>query len=160
MRKLYGVCKMHQGIDIEVPVGTAVYAAADGTVVFAGEQEDFGKVLTIEHALGDRFYYTYYGHLDHIMVTEGQRVDAGEKIALSGNTGRSTGPHLHFDMSTGRGTGRQAVDICPLLGDPGNCYQETGFECMVASGEGGVRTEIPLPGAVSGKTRAEVRLVV
>ncbi len=160
MRKLFGECKFHRGVDIPLDTGTPVYAAADGTVVFAGVQGDFGKVVTIEHVIDDRTYYTYYGHLYHIFVAEGKKVNAGDKIALSGNTGKSTGPHLHFDMSINRGVNRNVVDICPMLGNPGNCYQKTVSDCVVASGEGGVTTEIPLPGAVKGQTRAEVRLVV
>jgi murein DD-endopeptidase MepM/ murein hydrolase activator NlpD/beta-lactamase regulating signal transducer with metallopeptidase domain len=86
----------HEGIDIAVKIGTEVYAVADGIVLSIPEGDaGYGKNLIIQHADG---YTSRYCKLNEILVQEGQRVKAGEKIALSGNTGVSTGPHLHFEL--------------------------------------------------------------
>lgn len=86
----------HNGMDLSVPVGTPVYAAADGRVVICKDNPGgYGYYLSIQH---DKNYYTVYGHLSKWLVSNGQTVRAGQKIALSGNTGRSTGPHLHFEV--------------------------------------------------------------
>lgn len=105
---IYGIPSFHTGIDIAVPEGTAVRAAAGGVVTFSGWQEGFGLLVTIDHGNG---YETYYGHLSKLLVTAGQSVSAGDVIALSGNTGLSTGPHLHFEVRY-LGT---PVDPRPLL---------------------------------------------
>ncbi len=86
----------HNGIDIGVSVGTPVYAAASGTVVISKPNgQGYGKYISIQHA---RNYYTVYGHLSELLVQQGQTVTAGQLIAKSGNTGNSTGPHLHFEV--------------------------------------------------------------
>ena len=85
----------HDGIDIDVPIGTTIYAAAMGRVHFTGEQEGYGTLVVLEHAEG---FYTSYGHLSKILVYTGQFVEAGQPIAESGNTGISSGPHLHFEV--------------------------------------------------------------
>ena len=86
----------HNGIDLRVPVGTPIYAAADGRVVIRKNNPDgYGYYLSIQH---DRNYYTVYGHLSQWLVQNGDTVRAGQQIAKSGNTGRSTGPHLHFEV--------------------------------------------------------------
>lgn len=87
----------HQGIDFDVPVGTSVGAAAPGRVYFVGQLDGPGTLVVIEHADG---YYTTYAHLSETLVSVGQFVDAGQPIALSGNSGVSTGPHLHFEIRT------------------------------------------------------------
>ena len=88
--------KFHQGIDIAAPIGTEVYAVADGTVVSVVEEDDdYGKNLILRHADG---FTSRYAKLNDILVMKGQEVKIGEKIALSGNTGISTGPHLHFEL--------------------------------------------------------------
>lgn len=87
--------RMHKGVDWAVPVGTAVRASCGGTVVSAGWLGGYGYCVTLRHADGRQ---TRYGHLSKILVSAGQKVDQNEKIALSGNTGRSTGPHLHFEI--------------------------------------------------------------
>lgn len=87
--------KFHGGIDIAVPKGTPIVAAADGVVKFAGWKGGYGNVVIIEHADGTE---TLYGHNDRLLVTEGQKVSGGERISLSGSTGKSTGPHLHFEV--------------------------------------------------------------
>ena len=85
----------HDGIDIGVPVGTPVVAAADGVVTFAGEQSGYGTHVEVTHADGT---VTTYSHLSKIDSIVGQAVKAGQQIAESGNTGHSTGPHLHFEV--------------------------------------------------------------
>ncbi|WP_051132494.1 M23 family metallopeptidase [Thermodesulfatator atlanticus] len=85
----------HSGIDIAVPSGTPVKAANSGRVVLCGSFYLPGKILIIDHGLG---IYTVYCHLSKILVKEGDFVDKGQKIALSGKSGRVTGPHLHFGV--------------------------------------------------------------
>lgn len=105
---IYGVPSFHTGIDIAVPEGTPVRAAAAGTVTFAGWHEGFGVLVVIDHGNG---YESFYAHLSKLLVGAGQSVSAGDVIALSGNTGLSTGPHLHFEVRY-LGT---PVDPRPLL---------------------------------------------
>ncbi len=85
----------HGGVDIAVPVGTKVYPAMPGKVIFTGYKGNYGYLVIIEHGFG---YQTYYGHLSKILVRPGTQVDYDKEIALSGNTGRTTGPHLHFEI--------------------------------------------------------------
>src|SRR5512142_1238841 len=87
--------KMHEGLDIATPLGQPIFAPSDGTVVFAGTEGGYGKVLVIDHGYGVK---TRYGHLSEILVHLGDRVGRGDKVALVGNTGRSTGPHLHYEV--------------------------------------------------------------
>ncbi len=88
----------HKGLDIAAPVGRSVRACADGRVVFAGSKKKFrayGKIVLLEH---DNGIYTQYAHLDKIYVKRGSKVKGGQKIAAVGNSGRSTGPHLHLEV--------------------------------------------------------------
>lgn len=85
----------HKGVDFAMPVGTPVMAVGDGEVVVARRSGAAGNYIAIRHG---RQYMTRYMHLRKILVKEGQKVKRGERIALSGNTGRSTGPHLHFEL--------------------------------------------------------------
>ena len=92
----------HSGQDFAVPVGTTVKAAGAGTVVKAGpngggDGPAYGNAIVVKHANGT---YSQYAHLSKIKVHVGQKVAAGQKIALSGNTGNSSGPHLHFEIRT------------------------------------------------------------
>lgn len=87
--------RMHKGIDWSCSVGTAVRASCGGRVVSAGWVNGYGKCITISHSDGKQ---TRYAHLSQILVSSGENVKQGEKIALSGNTGNSTGPHLHFEI--------------------------------------------------------------
>jgi len=87
--------KMHQGLDIATPHGQPVYSPSDGTVVFTGTEGGYGKVLVIDHGYGVK---TRYGHLSEILVRLGDRIKRGLKVASVGNTGRSTGPHLHYEV--------------------------------------------------------------
>jgi len=88
----------HDGIDIDVPEGTEVRASAPGEVYFVGEQPGYGTSVILQHEAG---YYTIYGHLKSAGVKQGQFVEKGQKIALTGNTGISSGPHLHFELRNG-----------------------------------------------------------
>ncbi len=88
----------HAGIDFRAPTGTPILAAANGTVTFAGSNGGYGKMVDIDHGNG---LVTRYAHLSSIGVHEGQRVKGGERIGLAGSTGRSTGPHLHFEVRRG-----------------------------------------------------------
>lgn len=90
-----GASTYHKGIDWATPIGTPVYASNAGTVVQAGWSSGYGYAVYINHADGRQ---TRYGHLSKVLVSAGQTVSQGQKIALSGNTGRSTGPHLHFEI--------------------------------------------------------------
>ena len=90
-----GASSYHKGIDWATPTGTAVMASSGGTVVKAGWGSGYGYVVYINHADGRQ---TRYGHLSKVLVSAGQTVSQGQKIALSGNTGVSTGPHVHFEI--------------------------------------------------------------
>ena len=86
----------HEGIDLPAPVGTPVFAAADGQVAYAGNGiRGYGNLVVIKHA-GDLL--TVYAHNSLLLVTQGQPVRAGDRIALVGQSGRATGPHLHFEV--------------------------------------------------------------
>ncbi len=87
--------KIHNGIDIGVPTGTPVKAADGGTVVFCGKQGTYGNLVILDHGAG---FSTYYAHNSEFLVSKGDKVHKGQTIAMSGNTGRTTGPHLHFEI--------------------------------------------------------------
>lgn len=86
---------VHKGIDWACPIGTAIMASSGGTVVQAGWFSSYGNCVTIRHPDGKQ---TRYAHLSRVLVSAGQSVQQGQKIALSGNTGWSTGPHVHFEI--------------------------------------------------------------
>lgn len=90
-----GASTNHKGVDWAIPTGTPVYASCGGTVAKAGWGSGYGYVVYINHEDGKQ---TRYGHCSKVLVTVGQKVKQGDKIALSGNTGVSTGPHLHFEI--------------------------------------------------------------
>jgi len=106
LHPIYRVPAFHAGIDIAIPEGTRVHAAAAGRVATAGWEGGFGFLVVLEHEDG---YSTYYAHLSQPLVVVGQFVEMGQTIALSGNTGLSTGPHLHFE------TRHDGVALDPLL---------------------------------------------
>lgn len=89
------VIRMHDGVDIMANIGTPIYAPADGVVKFAGINGSYGKFIVIDHLKG---FVTRYGHLNKINVRIGQKVRRGDKIGEVGNTGLSTGPHLHYEV--------------------------------------------------------------
>lgn len=87
--------RAHEGIDMAAPVGTPIYATADGTVTWAGWQSGYGNLIKIQHELGTE---TRFGHLSKIKVKVGQKISRGTLIGAMGNTGRSTGSHLHYEV--------------------------------------------------------------
>lgn len=93
--------RMHHGIDIAVVTGTRVKASASGRVSFAGYSTSYGYLVILKH---DNGYETRYAHNSKLLVKTGQRVNQGQVVALSGNTGRSTGPHLHFEIRVNNNT--------------------------------------------------------
>ncbi|MCR5476667.1 MAG: M23 family metallopeptidase [Lachnospiraceae bacterium] len=97
-RPTRGASTYHKGIDWATPVGTSVYASSGGTVSKAGWGSGYGYVVYIDHPDGKQ---TRYGHLSKVLVTVGQSVSQGQLIAKSGNTGVSTGPHIHFEILVG-----------------------------------------------------------
>jgi murein DD-endopeptidase MepM/ murein hydrolase activator NlpD len=90
-----GSPEFHRGIDIAADRGTPVVAPADGVVAFAGHTQDYGNAVILEHGPDVK---TVFGHLQTVQVARGRRVARGETIALTGSTGRSTGPHLHYEV--------------------------------------------------------------
>ncbi|MEN4010652.1 MAG: M23 family metallopeptidase [Bellilinea sp.] len=97
----------HNGLDFGIPVGTPVRTTMDGQVVYAGwNHQGYGNLVIVENGA----YRTYYAHLSSIPVSVGQQVTAGTVIGLSGNTGNSTGPHLHYEIRVNR----QAIDPTEL----------------------------------------------
>jgi len=89
------VDESHPGIDIAVPLGTPVRASGGGSVSEAGYNADYGLFVLLRHPSG---YETMYGHMSRLIAAEGDQVQAGQVIGLSGNSGRSTAPHLHFEI--------------------------------------------------------------
>jgi murein DD-endopeptidase MepM/ murein hydrolase activator NlpD len=90
--------RMHKGIDLAAGTGSPIRAAAAGTVVSAGDEGGYGYAVRIRHADGTQ---TLYAHNSRLLVRAGQQVSAGEQIAREGNSGNSTGPHLHFEVVVG-----------------------------------------------------------
>ena len=87
--------ELHEGLDIAARLGTPVVAPADGIVIYARYERSFGNTIIIDHGYG---FSTLYGHLSEIYVRPGDRVKRGQVIGAVGNTGRSTGPHLHYEV--------------------------------------------------------------
>jgi murein DD-endopeptidase MepM/ murein hydrolase activator NlpD len=92
---IYGIAKMHNGLDFTAPQGTPIYATGDGTVTTAGMGTGTGNHVIINHGYG---YETVYMHMVRIKARDGQRVKRGEVIGWVGNTGASTGPHCHYEV--------------------------------------------------------------
>ena len=92
---VYNISLFHSGIDISASEGTRVQTTGDGIVAFSGYDKGYGQKITINHGYG---YKTIYAHLSKSLVRQGQKVKRGDIIALSGNTGVSTGPHLHYEV--------------------------------------------------------------
>ncbi len=86
---------MHEGLDIAANTGTPVFATADGVVARVSYSPSYGKSVVIDHGYG---YRTIFGHNSKILVKAGDRIRRGDRVALVGNTGRSTGPHLHYEL--------------------------------------------------------------
>ena len=100
LRRLPGqAARRHEGVDIAAPRGTGVYVAAEGAVIRTGyDAAGYGRFVEIRHPNG---MTTLYAHLSRLDVASGDRLGAGERIGLVGSTGRSTGPHLHFEVRRG-----------------------------------------------------------
>ena len=92
---IYHNRRFHEGMDFTAPVGTDIFATGDGTVIQAGWEQGFGNCIKIDHGYG---YETLYAHLSEFKVEPGQIVKRGEVIGLIGDTGKSTGPHLHYEV--------------------------------------------------------------
>jgi murein DD-endopeptidase MepM/ murein hydrolase activator NlpD len=96
MHPILKVKKLHTGLDFRAPMGTAIYASADGLVKYAGGGTNgYGVHIDLDHGFG---YESKYAHLSKILVQEGQRVERGDLIGRSGNSGLSKGPHLHYEI--------------------------------------------------------------
>jgi murein DD-endopeptidase MepM/ murein hydrolase activator NlpD len=116
---------MHEGIDLVADVGTHVHATGDGVVSYVGQRGGYGNVVEINHGFG---FSTVYGHLEKALVREGQKVKRGQVIALSGDTGLSTGPHLHYEVI------KNGVHVNPTAYFfNGREYNEAGFYSELAS---------------------------
>ena len=111
--------RIHTGIDMPNPIGQTVRAAGVGTVIWAGpgfqESPSYGNVVEIQHDFGynGKSLYTLYAHLSAVLVTQGQRINPGDPIGLVGNTGRVSGPHVHFEVRLGENRYRATYN--PLL---------------------------------------------
>lgn len=119
LTSLYGVRwgRSHRGIDLGAPTGTPVYAIASGKILFAADGNNgFGNLIIIQHKGTTS---SYYAHNSKLKVKKGTQVRQGQLISLIGSTGRSTGPHLHFEIRHGR----KAVDPC------GRLPNHQAFEC-------------------------------
>lgn len=104
--------RFHEGVDLRAPSGTPVFAAADGEVMYSGARiSGYGKMVVVKH---DKDLVTVYAHNSKNLVRKGEKVKRGQKIALSGNTGRTSGPHLHFEVRSGV----QPLDPMMILPEP------------------------------------------
>ena len=107
---------VHTGVDIGARAGTPVRAPASGTVAFAGWQNGYGRTIILEHGHG---VHSLYGHLSKFVAKRGQRVEQGATIGLTGNSGHSSGPHLHYEVRVNerpvnpRGSGSTIVVAAP-----------------------------------------------
>ncbi len=92
---IYHIRRFHKGMDFSAPTGTKIYATGNSTVTYAGWKSGYGKCVYLNHGYG---YKTRYAHMSQIKVKDGQKVTRGQVIGLVGNTGKSTGPHLHYEV--------------------------------------------------------------
>jgi murein DD-endopeptidase MepM/ murein hydrolase activator NlpD len=92
---IYNTKRMHTGMDFSAPKGTDVYVTGDGKVIAAGFNHGYGNCIDVDHGYG---YVTRYAHLSKIIAKRGQQVTRGDVIGLVGSTGKSTGPHLHYEV--------------------------------------------------------------
>ena len=113
-RTLGGISRQHRGSDIANSIGTPVVSAADGVVSYAGPLSTYGNVVMVTHSIEGQMFTTVYAHLSTIGVSVGTEVDKGQYIAAMGNTGRSTGPHLHFEIHVGSWSASGPSAVNPL----------------------------------------------
>ena len=94
----------HHGVDYPAPIGTPIYAAADGKVIYSGQAGGYGNWIVLEHEINGLKFYTIYGHMGEkdLLVKEGETVKKGQNIARVNEKGEATGPHLHFSVAFGR----------------------------------------------------------
>ena len=92
---VYHIRRFHQGMDFSAPVGTDIFATGNGVVTYAGWRQGYGETVEIDHGFN---YTTRYAHCSKIFAYKGKKVKRGDVIALVGNTGKSTGPHLHYEV--------------------------------------------------------------
>lgn len=92
---VYHIRRFHEGMDFTAPVGTDIFATGNGTVVYSGWRQGYGETVEVDHGFN---YTTLYAHCSKRLVRVGQKVQRGDVIALVGNTGKSTGPHLHYEV--------------------------------------------------------------
>ncbi|HEY6873408.1 MAG TPA: M23 family metallopeptidase [Geobacteraceae bacterium] len=132
----------HSGYDIAVPAGTPVHPTQTGTVYFAGPYKGYGNLVVVKHGEG---YVTMYGHNSEILVKTGDTVDTNTVIALSGSTGHSTGPHVHYEIRQLPGYAKVRHE---RLEHNLKTFVAKGIDGMVedfAQGKGGGEVETPLP---------------
>ena len=86
---------IHEGVDLQAPLKTPIFSTAPGKVVFAGWKDRYGRLVEIDHGMS---VVSRYAHLQKISVKQGQTVEPGTVVGLLGNSGRSTGPHLHYEV--------------------------------------------------------------
>ena len=134
----------HNGYDIAVPVGTPVYPTQVGTVYFAGPYKGYGNMVAILHGKG---YLTIYGHNSEVLVKTGQLVDTKTVIAHSGSTGRSTGPHVHYEVRRLPNKEREKAERQELAASLKAVVEQNahGWVEDVVSGKGGPEPETYLP---------------
>ncbi len=132
---------MHTGVDLRASYGESVGVSMSGTVWFAGERSGYGNLVVVDHGSG---ISTFYAHLSKIVVSVGEKVDAGQLIGYVGSTGHSTGPHLHYEV---RANGR-AVDPSSSLALAGDELIVNGESVGLASTGG----PVALPKAPGGTT--------
>lgn len=113
-RSLGGISRQHRGADIANSIGTPIVSAADGIVSYAGTLGTYGNLVMVSHYLEGQTFTTVYGHLSSIGVSVGTEVEKGQYIGAMGNTGRSTGPHLHFEIHVGNWTASGPSAVNPL----------------------------------------------
>ena len=92
---VYHIRRFHEGMDFSAPIGTDIFATGNGVVTYAGWKQGYGQTVEIDHGFG---YSTRYAHCHKLFVRPGKKVKRGDVIALVGNTGKSTGPHVHYEV--------------------------------------------------------------
>ena len=164
---------MHKGIDLAGPVGTPIYAYADGIVAQAGPAAGFGMWIVLEHNIDGQTVSTVYGHMfpDGVLVKPGEHVTAGQHIADEGNNGDTTGAHLHFEYHTGPWSPDNAIDPQPFYeaaAEPGSGQtgqsplpppSTTAPTTPAPSGAGGTTEMAALPGSVGSEEHFQVDTV-
>ena len=113
-RNFGGGSEFHYGIDLANKTGTPIWAATDGVVSYAAPLSTYGNVVILTHSIDGAIYTTVYAHLNGFNVSKGAVVTQGQQIATMGSTGRSTGPHLHFEVHNGTWQGQAVGSVNPL----------------------------------------------